>query len=74
MTNMVASSLQFCNLGVAHCSLSHRILMNFLHAWREAASDLQELTVEKKRLRNSEGQEVNMNDFTGWVQRHKQTK
>lgn len=48
--------------------------MNFLHVWREAASDLQELTVEKKRLRNSEGQEVNMNDFTGWVQRHKQTK
>lgn len=37
MINMVTGSLQFSNLGVAYWSISHRILMNFLHACWEAA-------------------------------------
>lgn len=48
--------------------------MKFLHVCREAAYGLQELTVEKKRQRKSGRQKMNMNYFTGWVQRHKQTK
>jgi len=57
MMNMVTGSLQFCNLGVADCSLSYRIPMNHLHVCQEAAYDLQELTVEKKRQRKSGRQE-----------------
>lgn len=47
--------------------------MNLLHNFWEAAHAPQELTEEKKKQRMSKDKR-NMNDCTGCVQRHQQTK